>query len=111
MSAGASEVDFTFHGGPALQVMSVGAFQTTQLGSALSKTRARPFACGLRMQAEVENSEEVVDDAPKLSRAQRRLQEKYNKKNTDGTTKATQQVAALLQSIVNSLATTLLMSM
>ena len=57
------------------------------------------------MQAEVENSEEVVDDAPKLSRAQRRLQEKYNKKNTDGTIKATQQVAALRQFIVNSLVT------
>jgi hypothetical protein len=72
--------------------MSASAFHPAPLGSALGKAGVRRVTCGLRMQADVEDSEEVGDDAPKLSRAQRRMQGKYNKKNTDGSLKATQQV-------------------
>jgi exo-beta-1,3-glucanase (GH17 family) len=75
--------------------MSASAFQALPRGG-LSRVSARvPRAvCGLRMQADVEASEEVSDesDSPKMSRAQRRLQGKYSKKNTDGSMKATQQV-------------------
>lgn len=79
--------------------MSASAFQALPRGG-LSRVAARvPRAtCGLRMQADVEASGEVADDAeePKLSRAQRRMQGKYTKKNTDGSLKATQQVGTVI---------------
>ena len=40
---------------------------------------------------EVEAQQEAEEDAPQLSRAARRMQAKMAKKNTDGTSKATQQ--------------------
>ena len=70
--------------------MSAAAYAPAPLGG-LASVRARRGTCGLlRMQ---ETSEDVVaEEGPKLSRAQRRMEGKKQKKNTDGSSKATQQV-------------------
>lgn len=69
--------------------MSAAAYAPAPLGG-LASVRARRGTCGLlRMQ---ETSEDVVaEEGPKLSRAQRRMEGKKQKKNTDGSSKATQQ--------------------
>jgi len=70
---------------------SAAAFMpASSLMPASARGGRRLAACGLRMQ-EVEAQQEAEEDAPQLSRAARRMQAKMAKKNTDGTSKATQQ--------------------
>jgi len=78
----------------AAMVVSATAFAPAQVG--IASSRVRRVACGLRMQSDAKDASEAVSedaggDGPKMSRAQRRMQEKYSKKNTDGSMKATQQ--------------------
>ena len=77
-----------------LQVVSSAAFAPSQLGASTG-VRVRSVTCSLRMQTDSiaeSSADEGEGDGPKLSRAQRRLQEKYTKKNTDGSAKTTSQV-------------------
>lgn len=79
-----------------VKVVSATAFAPAQVG--IASSRVRRVACGLRMQSDAKDASEAVSedaggDGPKMSRAQRRMQEKYSKKNTDGSMKATQQVS------------------
>ena len=53
--------------------------------------RSRRATCGL-LRMQTSSDADVVAPAPQPSRAQRRMQEKMSKKNTDGSVKATQQV-------------------
>lgn len=76
----------------AAMVMSATAFTPSPvLGSMASVRGMRRIACGLRMQSSEVSEDAVAEDGPQLSRAQRRMQEKMSKKNSDGTNKVTQQ--------------------
>jgi hypothetical protein len=77
--------------------MQAMAFAPSKLGSLGTSMRTGRAICGVLMQSgssvQQDSADAGEDDGPKLSRAQRRLQEKYSKKNTDGSAKATQQVS------------------
>jgi len=78
--------------------MSAAAFAPAAVGGVSARVR-RAAVCGLRMQADIKGAtEDAGEDGPKMSRAQRRMKEKYSKKNTDGSLKATQQVIPMRHS-------------